>query len=187
MHLAIVSPFPPAITGIGQYGYHITRALAASGAFERITVLAGSQEDGAKPNHLGATEIEYCWAHGQWQARTAILSRVKRLNPDVIWFNLRMGMFGESPWLSVSGLLTPMAARWLGFPTVVTFHEMVEASDLRLLNAPGGRLAPWGARFITSLATRSDVVCLTMKKHLDWFAQKRPYIDCVHIPHGAFN
>lgn len=185
MHLVIVSPFPPAITGVGQYGYHVTRALAELGCFSRITVLAGSSTNGAIPNYLGLTEVEYCWEPGQLNARQAILSRVKRLNPDLVWFNLRMGMFGESPWLSVSGLLAPMLVRSMGYPTVVTFHEMIELSDLPALNAPGGRLAPWGARFVTSLATQADVVCLTMQHHLNWFAQRRPQVDCVHIPHGA--
>ena len=187
MHLVVVTPFPPAITGVGQYGYHVTRAFAKSGAFSRITVLAGSQANGERPNHLGSTEVEYCWAPGQWNARQAILSRVKRLNPDLIWFNLRTAMFGESPWLSLSGLLAPILARWLGYPTVVTFHEMVELSDFQALNAPGGLFAPLGARVITNLATQSDVVCLTMQKHLDWFAKERPSVDCLHIPLGAYH
>ena len=187
MHLAIVSPFPPTITGIGQYGYHVTRALAKSGAFSRITVLAGSHLDGEKPNHLGLTEIDYCWAPGQWKARTAILSRLNRLNPDVVWFNLRMAMFGESPWLSASGMLTPMFTHWMGYPTVVTFHELVELSDFQTLDAPGGVLAPIGARLITNLATQADVVCLTMQKHLKWFAKQRPSVDCTHIPLGAYH
>jgi glycosyltransferase involved in cell wall biosynthesis len=185
MHLVVVSPFPPAITGVGQYGYYITRALAKLGCFSRITVLAGSFINGEKVNHLGLTEVDYCWEPGQLNARQAILSRVKRLSPDLVWFNLRMGMFGESPLLSISGLLAPMLVRWMGYPTVVTFHEMVELSDLAALNAPGGKLAPLGARFITGLATQADVVCLTMQNHLNWFARRRPHLDCVHIPHGA--
>ena len=187
MHLVIVSPFPPAITGIGQYGYHITRSLATSGVFTRITVLAGSYVDGEKPNHLGSTEIEYCWVPGQFKARQTILSRVKRLNPDLIWFNLRAAMFGESPWMSISGLLTPMMTRWMGYPTVVTFHELVELSDFKALNAPGGIFAPWGARLVTTLATQADVVCLTMQKHLDWFTSKKPNVDCTHIPLGTYH
>ena len=185
MHLVIVSPCPPAITGVGQYGYYITRALAKMGCFSRITVLAGAADSGQRVNHLGLTEVEYCWEPGQFNARQTILSRVQRLKPDLVWFNLRMGMFGESPLLSVSGLLAPTLVRLMGYPTVVTFHEMVELSDLVKLNAPGGRLAPLGARFITSLATQADVVCVTMQDHLDWFAKKRPDVDCVHIPHGA--
>jgi glycosyltransferase involved in cell wall biosynthesis len=102
-----------------------------------------------------------------------------------VWFNVRLGMFGESPWLSVSGLLAPMLVRQMGYPTVVTLHEMIELADLATLNAPGGILAPLGARFITSLATQADVICLTMNQHLKWLAKPRPQADCVHIPHGA--
>ena len=158
MHLVIVSPFPPAITGIGQYGYHVTRALAASGVFTRITVLAGSHRNGTSPNHLGSTEIEYCWAPGQLKARTAILSRVKRLSPDLVWFNAGASIFGKSPWINLSGLLTPMFVQRLGYPTVVTLHELVELTDLRTLNAPGGPFAKAGAQLLTKITSQADLV-----------------------------
>ena len=96
-------------------------------------------------------------------------------------------MFGESPWMSVSGLLTPMMARWMGYPTVITFHELVELSDFETLHAPGGIFAPWGARLVTTLATQADVVCLTMQKHLNWFTAKKPNVDCTHIPLGTYH
>jgi glycosyltransferase involved in cell wall biosynthesis len=185
MHLVIVSPFPPAITGIGQYGYHVTRALATSGMFSHITVLAGSHLNGTIPNHLGSTEIEYCWAPGQLKARTAILSRVKRLNPDLVWFNAGASIFGKSPWLNVSGLLTPMFVQRMGYPTIVTLHELVELTDLRTLNAPGGPFAKFGARWLTNIATRADVLCLTMRHYADWLTARN--VDCTHIPIGAYH
>jgi glycosyltransferase involved in cell wall biosynthesis len=185
MHLVIVSPFPPAITGIGQYGYHVTRALAKSGMFARISVLAGSHVNGTGPNHLGSTELEYCWAPGQWKARTAILSRVKRLSPDLVWFNLGASVFGKSPWMNVSGWLTPMLARGLGIPTVVTLHELVELADLHALKAPGGPFAEWGARLLTDISTQADVTCLTMRHYADWLAARG--VDCAHIPIGAYH
>ena len=185
MHLAIVTPFPPAITGIGQYGYHVTRALAKSGAFSRVTVLAGSQASGETPNHLGLTEIEYCWKPGSLNARPAILSRLKRLNPDLIWFNLGASIFGKSPLHNVSGSLTPMFAKQMGFPTVVTLHELVEFADLRALNAPGGPFAPMGARLLTTIATYADVICLTMQHYKELLSTRR--LDCAHIPIGAYH
>jgi glycosyltransferase involved in cell wall biosynthesis len=185
MHLTIVSPFPPSITGIGQYGYHVTRALAKSGAFSRVTVLAGSQVNGETPNHLGLTKIEYCWAPGQLKARQAILSRVKRLNPDLVWFNLGASIFGRSPWVNVSGLLTPIFAQWMGVPTVVTLHELVELTNLRALDAPGGPFAPLGARLLTNITTQADVTCLTMRHYADWLAARG--VDCAHIPIGAYH
>ena len=184
MHLAIVSPFPPSITGIGQYGYHLTRALANSGLFSRLTVLAGSALGGEQPNHLGLTKLEYCWQPGSLHARPAILSRVKRLNPDLIWFNLGASIFGRSPLSNLSGLLTPMIASRL-YPTVVTLHEMVELADLRTLNAPGGVLAPLGARLLTRIVTQADVICLTMQHYADWLSARG--VDCAHIPIGAYH
>ncbi|HVF24303.1 MAG TPA: glycosyltransferase [Anaerolineales bacterium] len=185
MHLTIVSPFPPTITGIGQYGYHVTRALARSRMFSRITVLAGSSNNGVTQNHLGLTEVEYCWGPGIPKARRAILSRVRSLSPDLLWFNLGASVFGKSPWLNVSGLLTPMLAQRLGYPTVVTLHELVELSDLRALHAPGGPLASLGARLLTSIATQADVTCLTMRNYAELLAARQ--VDSVHIPIGAYH
>lgn len=185
MHLAIVSPFPPAITGIGQYGYYVTRALAHSGSFSRITVLAGSGSNGETPNHLGSTVIDYCWQPGSMNARRAILSRLKCLHPDLVWFNLGASIFGRSPWTNVSGSLTPMFARRIGFPTVVTLHELVEFADLRTLNAPGGHLAQLGARLLTNIATHADVICLTMRRYKSLLST-RP-LECTYIPIGAYH
>ena len=185
MHLAVVSPFPPAITGIGQYGYHITRALTASNVFERITVLAGSHTGGIIPNHLGQTKIDYCWAPGQLKARTAILSNLKRLNPDLIWFNVGASMFGKSPWTNLSGLLTPIFAKRLGFPTVITLHELMELSDLRALHAPGGVFASIGARLFTSIGLQADVLCLTMSQYTRFMDGRGT--NCMHIPIGAYH
>jgi glycosyltransferase involved in cell wall biosynthesis len=184
MHLVIVSPFPPSITGIGQYGYHVTRSLANSGLFSQLTILAGSVENGQHPNHLGLTEIDYCWQPDSLNARQTILSRLKRLNPDLIWFNLGASIFGRSPLSNLSGLFTPMSASRL-FPTVVTLHEVVELADLRALNAPGGSLAPLGARLLTNIATQADVVCLTMQHYADWLSARG--VDCAHIPIGAYH
>src|SRR5574339_553895 len=184
MHLVIVSPFPPSITGIGQYGYHVTRSLANSGLFSQLTILAGSAKNGAHPNHLGPTQIDYCWQPDSLNARGAILSRLKRLNPDLIWFNLGASIFGKSPLSNLSGLFTPMSAARM-FPTVVTLHEVVELADLHALNAPGGILAPLGARLLTSVATQADMVCLTLQHYADWLSVRG--VECAHIPIGAYH
>jgi glycosyltransferase involved in cell wall biosynthesis len=156
-----------------------------SGAFQRVTVLGGSRVSGITPNHLGSTEIEYCWQPGSLNACAAILSRVRQLKPDLVWFNLGASVFGKSPLSNVSGSLTPMYARQMGFPTVVTLHELVEFVDLRALNAPGGLLAPLGARLLTNIATHADIICLTMLRYKELLARRQ--LDCAHIPIGAYH
>jgi glycosyltransferase involved in cell wall biosynthesis len=184
MHLTIVSPFPPAITGIGQYGYHITKAIEESGLFSRITVLAGSKTQNGLSSAFKLAELDYCWKPDEMRARARILSRLKQLNPDLVWFNLGASVFGKSPLVNLSGLFTPMQTRQLGFPTVVTLHELVELADLRTLNAPGGIFAPLGARLLTELATNADHVCLTMRHYVDWLSARG--VNCTHIPIGSY-
>jgi glycosyltransferase involved in cell wall biosynthesis len=186
MHLVIVSPFPPTITGIGQYGYHVTRAIVNTGSFSRLTVLAGAKANkNSHPNHLGNTELDYCWQPDQLKAGQAILSSVKRLNPDLVWFNLGASVFGRSPLSNLLGMFTPMLARHMGYPTVVTLHELIALANLRALNAPGGVLAPLGAHLLTKVATQADVVCLTMRHYMDWLSIRG--VDCIHIPIGAYH
>jgi glycosyltransferase involved in cell wall biosynthesis len=76
-----------------------------------------------------------------------------------------------------------LAARM--FPTVATLHELVELADLRGLNAPGGMLAPLGARILTRIATQADVVCLTMRHYADWLSARG--VNCAYIPIGAYH
>lgn len=106
------------------------------------------------------------------------------MNPDLVWFNLGASIFGKSPWSNLSGLFTPMGTA-RRFPTVVTMHELIELADLRSLNAPGGVLAPLGARLLTNLVTRADVICLTMRHYVDWLSARG--VDCEHIPIGAYH
>jgi glycosyltransferase involved in cell wall biosynthesis len=183
MHLAVVSPFPPSITGIGQYGYHVTHAIAQTAAFDRITVLAGAREH--QNSRSGITEIDYCWEPGQLLTPQIISSRIRQIEPDLIWFNLGASVFGRSPAPNLLGMLSPSLARRMGYPTVVTLHELVELANLRALNTPGGILAPFGARLLTKLATQADVLCLTMRHYAEKLSARG--LDCVHIPIGAYN
>jgi glycosyltransferase involved in cell wall biosynthesis len=109
---------------------------------------------------------------------------VQQLNPDLIWFNLGASIFGKSPVSNLSGLFSPMMAAKM-FPTVVTMHELAELADLRALNAPGGALAPLGARLLRHIATQADVVCLTMRHYADWLSARG--VDCAYIPIGAYH
>jgi glycosyltransferase involved in cell wall biosynthesis len=188
MHLVMVSPYPPAITGIGQYGYHASRLLASSGVFSRITVLCGQAgvQDGARSQQPSPLHILAGWQMDRPDVGWQITTRLRQLQPDVTWFNLGASVFGKSPLANLSGFLSVVQAHTGGSPTVVTLHELPELADLRALKAPGGMLAPFGARLIARLATCADVVCLTMRRYVDWLTVRRRGPHYLHIPTGAY-
>lgn len=186
MHLVIVSPYPPAITGVGQYGYHAACLLARSGVFSKITVLCGQEEDQDPAQLPTPITTRAGWQMDGWDAGWRIVSRLRQLQPDVIWFNLGASVFGKSPLANLSGFMSVVQTHAIGLPTVVTLHELPELADLRALKAPGGMLAPYGARLLARLATRADVVCLTMQHYVDWLAERQQGPHYMHIPTGAY-
>ena len=187
MHLAIVSPYPPSITGVGQYGYHISRMLAQSGIFHRVTVLAGAANGHKLPQAATTLRVNYPWRLDHLNAGWAIASHLRQINPDIVWFNLGVSAFGRSPLANLSGFLGSALGRFMGLPTVVTLHELIELTDLRALHAPGGKFALLGARLLTSIATRADVVCLTLRHYVDWLSAQHQDLQCIHIPIGAYH
>lgn len=191
MHLAIVSPYPPSITGIGQYGYYISQLLAQSGVFRQITILTGTpSEPGKEPasNIIPSPiQIEVAWRPNQWLTGWKIQSQLQQLKPDLVWFNLGASVFGRSPLANLSGFLSPTYAQRANIPTVVTLHEPVELADLQALSAPGGPFAVHGARLLTRLGLQADVVCLTMRHYADWLAKRQPNLRYMHIPIGAYH
>ena len=187
MHLAIVTPFPPGVTGIGQYGYHVSRLLAQSGLFTRITVLTGTPTTPAPISMADPIRVAYAWSPNRLDAAWSILRCLRAAKPDLVWLNLGASIFGRSPLANLSGFLTPTLARQSGFPTVVTLHELVERADLRALNAPGGPFARHGARLLTDIALRADVVCLTMRRYVEWLSARQPGRRYAHIPIGAYH
>jgi len=185
-HLAIVSPFPPVITGIGQYGYHVSRSLAGSGAFDRVTLLTARRNARAEPELSDGLRVERVWREGALNTGWQIAARLRELSPDLVWYNLGASMFGPSASGNLSGMLSPALGQRMGLPSVVTLHELLERSDLRTLAAPGGILALWGARLLTRAATQADVICLTLRTNLEWLAARRPHLRLVHIPIGSY-
>jgi glycosyltransferase involved in cell wall biosynthesis len=130
--------------------------------------------------------VQYAWQPGRLGSSAAIWAELRRLKPDLVWFNLGASIFGRTPLANMAGFMSLQMARSTGLPAEVTLHELVELADLSALNAPGGRLAPVGARWLTNLATRADVVCLTMRRYVKWLSDRRPDLTCVHIPIGAY-
>jgi len=187
MHLAIVTPFPPGVTGIGQYGYHVSRLLAHSGLFARITVLTGKPTTFSPAPTIDPIRVVYAWEPNRLDVAWSILRCLQSAKPDLVWLNLGASIFGRSPLANLSGFLTPALARQFGFPTVVTLHELVERADLRALNAPGGPFARYGARLLTNIALNADVVCLTMRRYVEWLSARQPARRYAHIPIGAYH
>ena len=154
--------------------------------FTRISILTGGSSNTTAIASQRNITIKTTWEAGDLNSWWKISSDLQSLRPDLVWFNLGASVFGRSPLANLAGFLSPFMARSLGIPTVVTLHELVEQADLAGLKSPGGPLAPFGARLLTLGALQADVVCLTMKQHVDWLSKHHNGKKSIHIPIGAY-
>ena len=187
MRLSVVSPYPPGLSGVGQYGARIVAGLAAGGHFSDITVLANQHAAAPRMEATGRVRVQRIWALDRPDTSARLLVALRRAQPDVVWFNLGLGVFGRTRWANFLGLAAPLLARQIGIPTVSTLHEIFEASRLIELGSPNGRLTNWGGRAATSMVLASDRVCLTMQQYVRQLRADYGAQNLVHIPHGTFD
>lgn len=185
MKLCIISPFPPAFSGVGQYGWHVTRGLAATGCFGSITVLA-DRGPIAEAAPVGPATVKRVWRRDDPASALRLLRALAAERPDVLWFNAGLTMFGRTRLANFLGLLIPMLARRLRVPALVTLHELVEVAPLTSLGAPNGAFTHWGARLATRGLLQAEAVVVTLRRYAEVLREGYGARNVHHLPHGAF-
>jgi glycosyltransferase involved in cell wall biosynthesis len=189
MHLCVVSPFPPELTGVGQYGWNMVQGLARTGAFRAITVLAQhAPETPAGYASPGAALVRTrrVWRRDDVLAAMRLARQVRAERPDVVWYNLGYTVFGASRPVNFLGLLAPFIAHRLGVPLVTTLHQVFDVTPPSSVGANNGHLTALGARAATQLLLRAGTVCVTLGRYQRVLQTQYGVGEVHHIPHGAY-
>jgi glycosyltransferase involved in cell wall biosynthesis len=185
MRLTIVSPFPPEISGIGQYGWHLAERLAAHENFEPVTVLTGRNPQFPAAFAPNGITTHYVWERDALGSLGQLRVWLNTLPTDVLWLNLGFTMFGASRWMNAAGLLTVLWLRQQRVPLVVTLHETFEAAALPTLGITHGAVTQWGGEWVTRRLLQAEAVCVPLRDH--WQKLRRyPARQLLYVPHGLF-
>lgn len=148
MKICLVTAFPPSGRQLNEYGLHLAQALNNNPAVE-LTIIADVLDDydfatdgdgkslrADQQPELPGFHVVRCWKFGSLRNPARLLRVVRRINPDVVWFNLVFSSFGtpEEPIAATSGLSAPALVRAAGFFTHITLHHILEHVDM---NAAG--------------------------------------------------
>jgi glycosyltransferase involved in cell wall biosynthesis len=147
MKICLVTTFPPSQGGLSEYGLHIAEELRRN-SFLSLTILADKHS--SSDPELGEFSVLRCWSFDDPLNAIRLLNQIRKLKPDVVWFNLLFSTFGRNPVNAFLGLLTPLLARLSGCYTHVTLHHLMDTVDL---NDAGVRHART-YRLAGALATR---------------------------------
>lgn len=159
MKICLVTTFPPSTGGLSEYGFHIARELQRN-PFLDLTVLADElPEDRAEPEGF---KVERSWSFDDPMTVFRLLRAIRRLKPDVVWFNLLFSTFGSNPVVAFSGLMSPLLARLGGRYTHVTLHHLMDTVELKDVGVRHENLYRVAGAFATRMILLSNSVSVLM-------------------------
>ncbi len=128
MKICLVTTFPPSTGGLSEYGFHIAQELQRN-PFLSLTILADELGPGSEEPE--GFSVMRCWSFDDPASSVRLMNALRRVKPDVVWFNLLFSTFGRNPVVAFSGLMTPLLARLTGRYTHVTLHHLMDTVELK--------------------------------------------------------
>ncbi|HVI08685.1 MAG TPA: glycosyltransferase [Candidatus Binatia bacterium] len=159
MKICLVTAFPPSLGGLSEYGLHIAEELRRNPLLS-VKILADRIPDGQP--ELEGFSVERCWSFDDPGNPVELLRAIRRLKPDVVWFNLLFSTFGRKPWNAFLGLLTPLLARLSGRYTHVTLHHLMDTVDLKDAGVRHARVYKIAGSLATRILLLSNSVSVLM-------------------------
>jgi len=181
MKICLVTTFPPSQGGLSEYGLHIAQQLRED-PFLSLTVLA--DEISSSQPELDGYSVQRCWSFDDPASSIRLLRAIRKLKPDVVWFNLLFSTFGRKPLVAFAGLLTPLLARLTGCYTHVTLHHLMDTVNLKDAGVRYARTYRMAGAVATRILLLSNSVSVLMPGYRKILHEKYGR-DNVHVrSHG---
>ena len=201
MRIAVITAHPPSKGSLNEYAYHFVRYLRQKPEISEVILLVDQlpadqryefpDANLDKDNYLAPVQALPCWRFNDVTNPLRIVQALRQTKPDAVLFNLQFASFGDKKIAAGLGLLTPAIVKYLGFPTIVLLHNIMETVDLTSAGFTTSALVERTMRFFGTLATnallRSDLVALTIPKYVEILTEKYKTDNVMLAPHGSFD
>ena len=159
MKIALITSFPPSRHALNEYGFHVAEQLRQERCVD-LTVLGDYLP--TPPTNCPALTSLAAGVSGRHGNLATLLRAIRKVKPDVAWFNLGFASFGAQPLSAVLGLVTPAAARLNGVYSHVTLHQLFETVDLEDAAVSSPRLYRAGGWLATHLLLSANSLSVLM-------------------------
>ena len=158
MKICLVATFPPSGRQLNEYAFHIARELQRNPTIN-LTILADELSDyqfatdengeplSSRPQaELPGFNVIRCWKFNDLATPVRLLSTIRKLKPDVVWFNLVFSTFAHPGTSSgrvcgTVGAGSDSRARLLHPRHAAPHHRARRFCQRR--RAPGKNISPW--------------------------------------------
>src|SRR6266478_1916439 len=183
MNICLVSAFPPSREALNEYGYHLALELQEIPGLS-LTILGDDLP--APQSELHGFSVIRCWAFNSMANPWRLLLAIRRLKPDVVWFNLGFASFGGKPLPAFFGLTTPALTRLCSCYTHVTLHQLFETVNLADAGVKSPVLYTLAGRVATHILLSANSVSVLLPAYHKTLREKyqRGRVNIRH--HGIF-
>lgn len=200
MRICLVATFPPSGRQLNEYAFHIARELQRNPTID-LTILSdeladyqfATDEDGkplsAKPQEeLPGFRVIRCWKFNDLRTPVRLLKAIRKLNPDVVWFNLVFSTFAtqDHPVAAFAGLWVPALTRALGYRTHVTLHHIIEHVDFASAGVRQERIFRLGSDLATRILLKAHSVSVLLSGYQRTLISKYSARNVLLGTHGVF-
>lgn len=148
MKIAFITAFPPSRHALNEYGFQVANHLRQEPAID-LTVLGDYLP--APAAELPGFRVIRCWGFERCGNLVSLLRAIRKVKPEVAWFNLGFASFGDRPVSALFSLATPVASRLNGVYSHVTLHQLFETVNLDDAAVASTRLYQAGGWLATHL------------------------------------
>ena len=200
MKICLVTTFPPSGRQLNEYGFYIARELQRNPHIN-LTILSdeltdyefATDADGKSLNapqqaELPGFDVVRCWKFNSLANPVRLLRAIRKVKPDVVWFNLVFSSFGtpEYPVSAFAGLSAPALTRALGYYTHVTLHHVIEHVDFASAGVRRVRLFKLGSDLATRALLRANSVSVLLSGYRRTLVDKYSAENVLLGTHGTF-
>ncbi|HVN92120.1 MAG TPA: glycosyltransferase [Terracidiphilus sp.] len=200
MKICLVATFPPSGRQLNEYAFYIANELRRHRNVE-LTILADeisdydfvTDENGKRIPANELPELEgfnliRCWKFGSMSSPARLLNTIRKLKPDVVWYQLVYSTFATpgQPVTAFAGLSAPALTRSAGFYTHVTLHHIIEHVDFSAAGVRRERLFRFGAQMATRTLLRANSVSVLLPGYYQTLVTKYRARNVLLGTHGTF-
>jgi glycosyltransferase involved in cell wall biosynthesis len=200
MKICLVATFPPSGRQLNEYAFYIARELQRNPRIS-LTILAdeltdyefatdqnGNSLKAHEQEELSGFDVIRCWKFNSLATPTRLLSAIRRLKPDVVWFNLVFSSFAtpEHPVAAFAGLSVPALTRALGYYTHITLHHIIEHVDFAGAGVRQEKMFRLGSDLATRALLKANSVSVLLSGYRRTLVEKYSAQNVLLGTHGTF-
>jgi glycosyltransferase involved in cell wall biosynthesis len=185
---------------LNEYAFHVARELQRHRDVE-LVILAdeltdydfatdehGNSLKADQQSELPGFNVIRCWKFGSVGTPVRLLSTIRQLKPDVVWFNLVFSSFAtpENPVAAFAGLSAPALTRAAGYFTHITLHHIIEHVDFAAAGVRRETLFRLGTNLATKALLKAHSVSVLLPGYKHTLVTKYSARNVLLGTHGTF-